>query len=317
MDTLTHGLIGILGSKTGFSQREGKIATIAFLIGAIFPDIDLIVSFFGPEFSLRYHRGITHSIIAAPLFAMFIAAVIYRFASFKKFVLLSVIVALGIYSHILFDLITSYGTVIFDPISMKRYSWNLVFILDPFITIPVVLGLILCWKWSDRALIISVSILTFLGIYLMSNLCVKLLYEQKLRGFAAADSIAVTRSTVYPRPLAPFFWMGVIETEDAFYKLDYSILRKAPVRLDRISKIKKNVFIDRANYLKVTNLFKWFADYPIADYTEVNGDHIVRYYDLRFNVIPNRNPFNLKIVFSSEGALEKVSLNGRNVRLVF
>ena len=166
-------------------------------------------------------------------------------------------------------------------------------------------------------MIISVSILTFLGIYLMSNLCVKLLYEQKLRGFAAADSIAVTRSTVYPRPLAPFFWMGVIETEDAFYKLDYSILRKAPVRLDRISKIKKNVFIDRANYLKVTNLFKWFADYPIADYTEVNGDHIVRYYDLKFDVIPNRNPFNLKIVFSSEGALEKVSLNGRNVRLVF
>jgi inner membrane protein len=317
LDTLTHGLIGILGSKTGFSQRNGKIATIAFLIGAIFPDIDLIVSFFGPEFSLRYHRGITHSIIAAPVFAMFIAAVIYRFASFKKFVLLSVIVALGIYSHILFDLITSYGTVIFDPISMKRYSWNLVFILDPFITIPVVLGLILCWKWSDRALRISVSILTFLVIYLVLNLCVKLVYEEKLRGFAAANSIAVKRSTVYPRPLAPFFWMGVIETEDAFYRLDYSILREVPVRLDKIAKIKKNIFIQRANYLTVTNLFKWFADYPIADYTEVNGKHVVRYYDLRFNVIPNRNPFNLKIVFSREGALEKVSLNGRKVRLVF
>lgn len=317
MDTLTHGLIGILGSKTGFSQRNGKVAAIAFLIGAIFPDIDLIVSFFGPEFSLRYHRGITHSIIAAPVFAMFIAAVIYRFASFKKFVLLSVIVALGIYSHILFDLITSYGTVIFDPISTKRYSWNLVFILDPFITIPVVLGLILCWKRSDRAWIISVSILTFLVIYLMLNLFVRLLYEDKLEGFAAANSIAVKRSTVYPRPLAPFFWMGVIETEDTFYRLDYSILKKVPVRLDKIAKIKENIFLDRANYLTVTNLFKWFADYPIADYTEVNGEHIVRYYDLRFNVIPNRNPFNLKIVFSSQGALKTVSLNGRKVRLVF
>jgi inner membrane protein len=317
LDTLTHGLIGILGSKTGFSQRNGKVAAIAFLIGAIFPDIDLIVSFFGPEFSLRYHRGITHSIIAAPFFAMFIAAVIYRVASFKNFVLLSVIVALGIYSHILFDLITSYGTVIFDPISMKRYSWNLVFILDPFITIPVILGLILCWKRSDRALMISVSIFTFLVVYLSLNLCVRLLYEEKLEGFATASSIAVKRSTVYPRPLAPFFWMGVIETEDAFYRLDYSILRKAPVRLDEIAKIKRNIFIDRANYLTVTNLFKWFADYPIADYTEVNGEHIVGYYDLRFNIIPNRNPFNLKIVFSSQGALKNVSLNGRKVRSVF
>jgi inner membrane protein len=317
LDTITHGLIGILGSKTGFSQRNGRFAAIAFLIGAIFPDIDLVVSFFGPEFSLRYHRGITHSIVAAPFFAIFITAVIYRFASFKNFFLLSVIVALGIYSHIFFDLITSYGTVIFDPISLKRYSWNLVFILDPFITIPVILGLILCWKRSDRALMISVSIFTFLVVYLMMNLCVRLLYEEKLARFAATSSIAVKRSTVYPRPLAPFFWMGVIETEDAFYRLDYSILRNAPVRLDKIAKIKRNIFIDRANYLTVTNRFKWFADYPIAEYSEVNGEHIVGYYDLRFNIIPNRNPFNLKIVFSSQGALKNVSLNGRKVRLVF
>ncbi len=317
MDTITHGLIGVLGSKTGFSQRNGKLASIAFLIGAVFPDIDLVVSFFGPEFSLRYHRGITHSIIAAPFFAVAIAAVIYRFSSFKNFFLLSLIVALGIYSHIFFDLITSYGTIVFDPISTKRYSWNLVFILDPFITLPVILGLILCWRRSERGFMISVTILGFLMIYLMLNLWVKLVYEEKLAAFATANSIAVERSTVYPRPLAPFFWMGVIETEDAFYRLDYSVLSKAPVRFDEIAKIKTNIFLDRANYLTVTELFKWFADYPIADYAEVNGEHVVRYYDLRFNMIPNRNPFNLKIVFSSQGALKTVSLNGRKVKLVF
>jgi inner membrane protein len=317
LDTITHGLIGILGSKTGFSRRNGKLAAIAFLIGAVFPDIDMVVSFFGPEFFLRYHRGITHSIIAAPFFAILIAAVIYRFTSLKKFFLLWLIVALGIYSHIFFDLITSYGTVIFDPISMKRYSWNLVFIIDPFITIPLILGLILCWKRTDRASIISVSILSFLAIYLTLNLCVKLVYEENLEEFAAARSIAVKRSSVYPRPLAPFFWMGVIETDDAFFRLDYSIVRKAPVRLDKIGKTKENIYIDRANYLTVTNLFKWFADYPIAEYKEVNGEHIVRYYDLRFNIIPKRNPFNLTIVFSREGNLKNVSLNGRKVRMVF
>ncbi len=317
MDTITHGLIGVLGSKTGFSQRNGKLAAIAFLIGAVFPDIDLVVSFFGPEFSLRYHRGITHSIIAAPFFAVAIAAVIYRFTSLKKFYLLSLIVALGIYSHIFFDLITSYGTIVFDPISTKRYSWNLVFILDPFITIPVILGLILCWRRSEAASVISFSILGVLVVYLMLNLWVKLVYEQKLAAFATANSIAVERSTVYPRPLAPFFWMGVIETEDAFYRVEYSVVIKAPVTVDRIAKIKNNIFLDRADYLTVTNLFKWFADYPIADYAEVNGEHIVRYYDLRFNIIRNRNPFGLKIVFSRQGALKTVSLNGRNVRLVF
>lgn len=317
MDTITHGIIGVLGSKTGFSQRNGRIAAIAFLVGAIFPDIDIIVSFFGPEFGLRYHRGITHSLIAAPIFSLLIAAIIYRITSVKRFALLSALVGLGIYSHIFFDLITSYGTVIFDPISLKRYSWNLVFIIDPFITIPVILGLVLCWKVSKRAWAISTSVFIFMAVYLMLNLCVRLIYEEKLKGFAATNSISIKKSTVYPRPLAPFFWMGVIETDDAFYRLDYSILRKDPVKSDKIAKIKTNIFIDRANYLMVTSLFKWFADYPIADYSEINGEHIVGYYDLRFNTISNKNPFNLKIVFSRKGAIKSVSLNGRKVTSLF
>lgn len=84
MDTITHGLIGALGSKTGFSQRDGRIATIAFLVGAVFPDLDVMVSLFGPEFTLRHHRGITHSLIAAPFFALLLALVICRLSSFKK-----------------------------------------------------------------------------------------------------------------------------------------------------------------------------------------------------------------------------------------
>ena len=311
MDTITHGLIGILGSKTGFSQRNGRFAAIAFLIGAIFPDIDLVVSFFGPEFSLRYHRGITHSIVAAPFFAIFITAAIYRFASFKKFFLLSVIVALGIYSHIFFDLITSYGTVIFDPISLKRYSWNLVFILDPFITIPVILGLILCWKRSDRALMISVSIFTFLVVYLMMNLCVRLLYEEKLARFAATSSIAVKRSTVYPRPLAPFFWMGVIETEDAYYRVNLATFSPDISVFDRFAKEEENHFINSAKNLEVSSLFYWFADYPVVEYENLNSEHVVIIHDLRFDVIPMKNPFILKIIFKDDGSLKDVSLNGR------
>ena len=136
MDTITHGLIGILGSKTGLSQKNGKVATVAFLIGAVFPDIDIVVSFFGPEFSLRYHRGITHSIIAAPFFAILIAAVIYRVASLKKFVLLWMIAALGIYSHIFFDLITSYGTVINGSIINTRFQLYLFMLIGSKITVP-------------------------------------------------------------------------------------------------------------------------------------------------------------------------------------
>ncbi len=55
MDTVTHGLVGALLSKTGFSQKAGRIATIAFVVGAVFSDIDVVVSLLGPDFIIRYH----------------------------------------------------------------------------------------------------------------------------------------------------------------------------------------------------------------------------------------------------------------------
>lgn len=313
MDTITHGLIGTLGSRTGFSQKSGRIATIAFLIGAIFPDLDIVVTLVGPDFSLRYHRGITHSLIAAPFFAIFLAALIYRFTSFKNFVALALMVVLGIYSHIFFDLITSYGTVLFDPLSMKRYSLNLVFILDPFISFAVLLGLIFCWKKKDKSLAISISVFTFLALYLILCICLKITNEEKIAGFVTDEAIIVKKSTVYPRPLAPFYWMGVIETEDVFYRLDLSIFRKDPIGFDKIAKTNDNPFIDLANNLKVASLYKWFADYPIAEYEQISGEHIVKFYDLRFNMIPKRNPFLLRVVFNNDGSLKKISLNGRYI----
>ena len=313
MDPITHGLIGTLGSRTGFSQKSGRIATIAFLIGAIFPDLDILVALGGPDFSLRYHRGITHSVIAAPFFAIFLAALIYRFTSYKNLLALALMVGLGIYSHIFFDLITSYGTVIFDPISMKRYSWNLVFIIDPFITIPALLGLILCWKFKGKAILISFSVLVFLVFYMILSLALKSINEDKLTKFAYENTLDVKKSTLYPLPLAPIFWMGIIETEDAFYKINFSMFKDGPTSIKEISRTSGNSFISLANELEITSLYKWFADYPVAQYRQSNGEHIVEFYDLRFNIISAKNPFILKIIYSRDGNLKDISLNGRYV----
>ena len=313
MDTITHGLIGTLSSKTGFYQKAGRVATIAFTVGAIFPDIDIVTTFLGPEFSLRYHRGLTHSLIAAPLFAFILALVIYRFSSYKKYWFIVAMVALGIYSHIFFDLITSYGTVIFDPLSMKRYSWNLVFILDPFITIPVILGLILCWRKREFANRFSFGIFAYLVLYLILCFYSRELNSGKVDEFAKNKSLSVLKSSVYPRPLAPFFWMGVIETEDAFYKVNLSLLRKNSDDFERIAKTNHNQFVELAKNLEVTKLYFWFADYPVAEYKEEGGRHVVEFYDLRFGVIPNKIPFPLRIVFDGSDSIVSISLNGRSI----
>lgn len=314
MDTITHGLIGALVSKAGFYQKAGRVATVALTVGAVFPDIDFVTSFFGPDFALRYHRGITHSVIAAPFFAILLGAIIYRFSSFKNLRFLTLIVGLGIYSHIFFDLITSYGTVIFDPLSMKRYSWNLVFILDPFITFPVLIGLILAWRKKEAALKVSIIVLVFLSLYLLVCLYVREINAERLAEFAKERSFDVIKSSVYPRPLAPFFWMGVIETNHSFYKANLNLLKNDISDFQEIPKPKDNYFIELAKGLDAVKLYLWFADFPVTIYKNEHKDHIVAFYDLRFSFIPNKTPFLLKVVFDEKGSLRNISLDGRFVK---
>ncbi|HEX3035749.1 MAG TPA: metal-dependent hydrolase [Thermodesulfobacteriota bacterium] len=313
MDTITHGLIGVLASKSGFYQKARKAATIAFLVGAVFPDADVITAFFGPEFSLRYHRGITHSVIAAPFFALILGAIIYRFSSFKNFRFLTLMVALGTYSHIFFDLITSYGTVIFDPLSMERYSWNLVFILDPFITIPVLIGLIICWKKEKLALRVSAALFVFLSFYLLFCLYSREAVEERLVNFTEERSLNVIKSSVYPSPLAPIFWMGVIETDDKFYKVNMRLFGDDTRDVVEITKTDENRFVNMAKDLRTVQLYLWFAEFPVSRYRIEDSRYIVEFYDLRFGMLPNRKPFLLRVTFDKNGSLKDIYLNGRFV----
>ena len=88
MDTITHGIIGALIGKAFFadnspavkSWREppktvGRAAICASTLGAVFPDIDTLA---GPIAHnslaiMTWHRGITHSILLLPAWAIGLA----------------------------------------------------------------------------------------------------------------------------------------------------------------------------------------------------------------------------------------------------
>ncbi|WP_019218287.1 metal-dependent hydrolase [Legionella tunisiensis] len=47
---------------------------------------------------------------------------------------------IGYATHGLLDACTNYGTVLFWPFSERRVYWDLISIIDPFFTVPLVLG---------------------------------------------------------------------------------------------------------------------------------------------------------------------------------
>jgi inner membrane protein len=313
LDTITHGLIGALGSRTGYHQKFGKIATFSFLLGSIFPDIDVAVTVLGPDFTMRYHRGLTHSIIAAPVFSimvMFAVVLVLKTREYKK---IYPMVLLGMYSHIFFDIITAYGTVLFDPFSTKRYSWNLVFILDPFITIPVLLGLIISIKKPCYAVRTSLLVFVFLALYLLLSYNVKQSAITIINNIAQSYNMSTVKLNVYPRPLAPFRWMGVVETNENFYKVNINSLSSKQPVFQKFAKSDKNAYVEAAKSHRIARLYQWFADFPIARYRKQKQDHIVEFHDLRFRMLSKRKPFILRYVFDDMSNIKEITLGGRRI----
>ena len=146
MDTITHGIAGALIGKAMFrgdemfafrAMNRGRVITWSLMLGAIFPDSDVFREMFSRNelLILTWHRSITHSLICMPIFALALAALTRWFVRWRKwdapsFAALTGIYAIGIGSHILLDLVTSFGTMIWSPLEWSRPAWDLIFIVD-------------------------------------------------------------------------------------------------------------------------------------------------------------------------------------------
>ena len=164
MDTITHGIAGALISKAVFRGEDmfasrpmnrAHIITWSVMLGAIFPDSDVIRDFFSSDKLLvvTWHRSITHSLLMMPLWALLLAAIARAFARWRKweapsFAALSAIYAVGILSHILLDLVTSFGTMIWSPLERSRPAWDLIFIVDFTLTAIFLVPQLLAWVYA-------------------------------------------------------------------------------------------------------------------------------------------------------------------------
>ncbi len=145
MDTITHALVGTAVSDSWFRKRLGPMATPFALIVSALPDADIFTYFINPENAWTNHRGYTHSffciVIAAPILGA-IALALTRKSALKSgehagkaewgWWILLALSSLSL--HTIFDLITSWGTMPLLPFSNARLSWDVVPILDIFLT---------------------------------------------------------------------------------------------------------------------------------------------------------------------------------------
>lgn len=158
MDPITHGITGALLGKAYFSKREEGVAVFAATLGAVAPDVDVVVEAMSrdPLAIVRYHRAITHSFVALPFLALLLAWLVHAIARRRgirtpSVGVLSLICGVGLASHILLDGMTSFGTRMFTPVSQQRVAWDLLFIIDFLFTAIVLLPQVAAWVYRGHS----------------------------------------------------------------------------------------------------------------------------------------------------------------------
>ena len=194
MDTITHGIAGALIAKAVFhgedmfasrstrpaseggpySSIRRHVITWALMLGAIFPDSDVFRDIFSHDKLLivTWHRSITHSLILLPLWALLLAWITHAFCKRRKwaapsFAALAGIYAVGILSHILLDLVTTFGTMIWSPLAWSRPAWDMVFIVDFTLSGILLAPQLLAWIYSQPEKMWTRALRTWLVFLLM------------------------------------------------------------------------------------------------------------------------------------------------------
>src|SRR5215469_8727595 len=75
MDPLTHTATGLLLGRAGMNRWTPNAAVILVLAANV-PDIDIVTLAGGSLNYLHYHRHLTHSLLAAPVLAIAIVALV-------------------------------------------------------------------------------------------------------------------------------------------------------------------------------------------------------------------------------------------------
>ncbi len=151
MDPITQGALGAAATQALVGRRVGRRAWWLGAWGGMAADLDVLIRWPGdPMVALTFHRHFTHSLAFIPIGGLLCALPFLgrRWAQADRRGLL-LATTIGYATHALLDAFTSYGTLLGWPFSDTRVAWNVISIIDPAYTIPLIVGVILTARRAD------------------------------------------------------------------------------------------------------------------------------------------------------------------------
>jgi inner membrane protein len=216
MDTITHVLVGAVTARATAPDRvtseqlSNKDRMIAGGIAAAYPDSDYITLLIDPlSFIADWHRSETHSLLLLPIWSVLIGIVLANMTRRRTYWReLSLVCGLSLCSHILTDLITSWGIKLFAPFSDFSPALAVTYVIDPVFTLIMFITLVLViYRQTRRTARIGLLVLAaYIGVQFglkhhAENIAVAYIERQALE---PAEVFAM------PQPGSPFHWKLIV-----------------------------------------------------------------------------------------------------------
>ena len=259
MEPVTHFLTGACIGRAGLN-RKTAYATLAAVLAAEAADLDVLWGLAGPVEELKHHRGITHTLIGAPVVAGAAVGAVWLWERWRRsrrtqtsgaprqqpihFGWLYLTALIAAFSHILLDWTNNYGVRPFFPFNPRWYEASIIFIAEPVIWALLLLALTVPWilgltdreigarrkpfpgqGWAIFALVGIVCLWCWRGL-------------EQARGFTMLSqtqvaSEPVLRVALEPYPINPYHWHAILETRDFYQTAEVNTWNpSSPVAID-------------------------------------------------------------------------------------
>jgi inner membrane protein len=263
MDSITHIAVGACIGEAFFEKGFGKKAMFWGALAQSIPDIDFVAgAWMDTSAELLAHRGFTHSLLftlfVVPLFSLTAS----RFHPKEGIPLFRWILffAIEVLLHLFLDGFNNYGIGWLEPFSHERFSFNAIYVADPFFSI-----------WPGIALLVLLLLHRFHGsrsfwwrfglflpfIYLSYCTINKYAIDREVRKIFNRQHIPHQHYFTTPSPLNNWLWFVVAGNDSGFHVGFRSLFDQSPE-------------MDFSYFPRNNSLLK-----PIADHEDLQ--HLIRF----------------------------------------
>ncbi len=303
MDPISQASFGASLSQSFANDNSKQFS--ALLIGALAgmaPDLDVFInSATDPILFLEFHRQFTHSLIFIPFGALLCSLIFYPLmhsrliinkwpAAKLSFAQVYLFSFLGYATHGLLDACTSYGTQLFWPFSNERFAWNIVSIIDPLFTLPVIFFISLAaYRKNVRYARIAFA---YAVIFLSLGVVQYQRAEQAVTALALQRGHQIERVHLKPSFGNRHVWKMIYEYDGRYYvdavKLLWNTIYITGTSIQKLN-VKRDFpwLPEDSQQAKDIERFRWFSDGFLA--VSMRNPSLIM--DVRYSFLPNRiNP---------------------------